>query len=138
MPPFRERQGLKRVRPETHEEDWNRIQDIHNLEDFAHRLLLLNMIVKSLHKLEKCKGITAASLCEVYTDYWMEREKEKGRILDRKTKLTLMTELSWKLWNEEKNGIHYKELILFLKGLIDPRHPGHSMVRYAGALVSTR
>ena len=54
----------------------------------------------------------------VYTNIWVEREEQKGRILDKQIKLQLVLELAWRLWHEEKDMIHYRELALFVEKLI--------------------
>src|SRR5262249_49413689 len=42
---------LRKARPTTFQEDWQKIQKIYNLRELAQRPLLLDMIVKSLPKL---------------------------------------------------------------------------------------
>jgi len=76
------------------------------------------MIVKSLPKLAAGQTINAANLYTVYTNIWVEREEQKGRILDKQIKLQLMLELAWRLWHEEKDSIHYRELAPFVEKLI--------------------
>ncbi|MCP4350837.1 MAG: TIR domain-containing protein, partial [Desulfobacterales bacterium] len=108
------RDYLRKVRPGNYEEDWDKIQSIHNLKDLAKRPLLLDMIVKSLPRIKE-QDIDAANLYNVYTNIWIEREeKEKGRFLDRNLKRALMLELSWQMWNREKEKIHHRELAPFL------------------------
>jgi hypothetical protein len=58
------------------------------------------------------------NLHTVYTNIWVEREEQKGRILDKQIKLQLMLELAWRLWHEEKDMIHYRELAPFVEKLI--------------------
>jgi len=108
---------LSKARPNTVAEDWKKIQEIHNLQELAHRPLLLDMIVKSLGHLDKGQQVNAANLYSVYTNIWVEREEEKGRFLDKRIKLGLMLELAWTLWNEGAAAIHYRELLPFLKKL---------------------
>ncbi len=76
------------------------------------------MIVKSLPRLEAGKPINAASLYTVYTNIWIEREEQKGRILDKTLKLQLMLELAWRMWDEEKVAIHYRDLTPFVEKLV--------------------
>ncbi|MCI0490602.1 MAG: TIR domain-containing protein, partial [Blastocatellia bacterium] len=116
---------LKKARPDSVEEDWRKIKDIHNLKDLAQRPLLLEMIVKSLSRLDAGQQINAANLYSVYTNIWVDRdEEEKGRFLDKNIKLALMFELAWKMWNEGKTEIHYLDLMPFLKQAA-PEKIGH-------------
>ena len=108
---------LAKARPQTAAEDWKKIEAIYNLRDLAQRPLLLDMIVKSLPKLEAGQTVNAANLYTVYTNIWIERQEKKGSILDKPTKLGLMLELAWRMWHEEKNAIHYKDLVPFVERL---------------------
>jgi len=109
---------LRKARPKTAAEDWQKIQAIYNLKELAQRPLLLDMIVKSLPKLEAGKPINAVSLYTVYTNPWIDREETKGRILDKNLKLQLMLELAWRMWDEEKPAIHYRDLTPFVEKLV--------------------
>jgi len=108
---------LHKARSQTALEDWQKIQSIYNLKELAQRPLLLEMIVKSLPKLAAGQTINAANLYTVYTNIWVEREEQKGRILDKQIKLQLMLELAWRLWHEKKDAIHYHELAPFVEKL---------------------
>jgi WD40 repeat protein len=111
---------LKKARPQEHEDDWRKILQIYNLKDLATRPLLLDMIVKSLPKLSDRQEVNAANLYNVYTNIWIDREEDKGRkfTLDRKVKLALMLELSWRLWRDEKPTVHYRDLAPFVGALV--------------------
>ncbi len=109
---------LHKARPHTAVADWQKIQTIYNLKELAQRPLLLDMIVKSLPKLEAGQQINAASLYTVYTNIWIEREEAKGRILDKTVKMSLMLELAWRMWHESKDAIHYRELAPFVEKLV--------------------
>ncbi len=114
---------LKKARPHDHDEDWQKIQAIYNLKDLATRPLLLDMIVKSLPKLKAGQEVNAANLYNVYTNIWIEREEGKGRkfTLDRNVKLALMLELAWRMWRDEKQAVHFRELAPFIEKLIADR-----------------
>lgn len=86
-------------------------------EEVEFREYDLDMIVKSLPKLEAGQTINAANLYRVYTSIWLEREEQKGRILDKDIKLALMLELAWRMWHEEKDAISYRELVPFVEKL---------------------
>ena len=108
---------LKKVRPDEYEADWKKIQQIHNLEELAHRPLLLDMIVNSLPQLEKHEEVNAANLYTIFTNLWIQREREKGseRVLDSKLKQAIVLQLSWWMWHEEIEEIHYTKLVSFLR-----------------------
>ena len=108
---------LRRVRPESYKENYKKIQRIHNLEELAHRPLLLDLIVNSLPQLEDHQDVNAANLYTVFTNLWIEREREKGhgKVIDSKLKLAILFQLTWQMWHEEKEEIHYTDLVQFLK-----------------------
>ncbi len=101
--------------------DWEKIQRIHNLKDLATRPLLLDMIVKSLPQLDAGQQINAANLYTVYTNLWVQRERDKRReILDSRERLELMKELAWRMWRDEKEkeGVDYRQLEDFITELM--------------------
>lgn len=105
---------LKMARPATQAEDWKTIQEIYNLRELVRRPLLLDMVVRGLPKLH---SFNASTLYAKYVEDWFEREEKKGRILDKLTKLSLMKELAWKIWDEEKHRIHFSDLLKLVEGL---------------------
>ncbi|MBF0453002.1 MAG: TIR domain-containing protein [Candidatus Magnetomorum sp.] len=108
---------LRRVRPESYQDDYKKIQRIHNLEELAHRPLLLDLIVNSLPQLENHQDVNAANLYTIFTNLWIEREREKGhgKVIDSKLKLAILFQLTWQMWHEEKEEIHYTDMVQFLK-----------------------
>jgi len=92
------------------EKVWQSIKKIRGLHDLAQRPLLLDMIVKCLHVLGKKGKITEAELFSQFTDMWMEREETQQPFMDKQAKLAIMLEVSWQIWNENRKGIHWKEL----------------------------
>lgn len=112
---------LRRVRPESYEKNFKKIQRIHNLEELAHRPLLLDLIVNSLPQLENHQDVNAANLYTIFTNLWIEREREKGhgKVIDSKFKLAILFQLTWQMWHEEKEEIHYTDLVQFLKHFED-------------------
>lgn len=105
---------LAKARPLTKEEDWRRIQEIYNLKDLARRPLLLDMIVKAMPTVQ---NINAANLYAEYARLWFDREQEKGRLLDKQVKISLMRELAWQIWHEEKRAIYFQDLLRLVKDL---------------------
>jgi hypothetical protein len=108
---------LKRARGDQADRDWKKINEIYNLKDLAHRPLMLDMIVRSLPKLDDKERINAGSLYRIYTEHWIRREDETRGGLFGDTRLALMCELARQMWHEEKDAIHYSALLPFVKGL---------------------
>ncbi|MGH9837420.1 MAG: pentapeptide repeat-containing protein [Blastocatellia bacterium] len=105
---------LRKARPRTAEKDWERIQEIYNLKELVARPLLLDMVVKTMPELRE---VDASALYAKYSDFWFDREQEKGRLLDKEVKLFLMKELAWQIWDEEKHQIHFNDLLRLVKRL---------------------
>ncbi|ETR69451.1 MAG: hypothetical protein OMM_09585 [Candidatus Magnetoglobus multicellularis str. Araruama] len=90
-----------------------RIKRIYNLKDLAHRPLLLDLIVKTLPNLETNNKINASNLYNIFTEIWIKREEaDKVRLLmDKESKSLLTLELAFRMWVNEKDRIHHKELM---------------------------
>ncbi len=101
-------------------DEWVKIETVYHLSDLARRPVLLQMIVKSLPSCEP--PINAANLYSSYAHCWLEREDQKGRLLDREVKLTLMKELAWWMWFVEKESIHHSKLTSFIERLLEEEH----------------
>jgi WD40 repeat protein len=109
---------LQRTRPEHWEADWDKVQSIYDMRGLAERPLLLDMIVKTLPQFDKSQHITVAKLYEHYTNQWVAREETKKRLLDPKSRLQLMLELAWQMWDRQQNAFAYRELLPFVEGLV--------------------
>lgn len=105
---------LDKARPDTKEEDWRKIQEIYNLKKLVERPLLLDMVVMTM---PKARSVNAATLYADYARIWIDREKGKGRLLDKQVKLRLMIELAWRIWHEEKDTIHVEYLLQAIRDL---------------------
>ncbi|MCK6619638.1 MAG: TIR domain-containing protein [Calditrichaceae bacterium] len=112
------REYLRKARPQTHQADWRKIQDIYDLQELAHRPLLLEMIVKSLPQLKKGAEITAADLYTVYTDIWIQREEHKHPLLKPEIKLALMLELAGRMWRRGEWEVSEQEMLPFVEELL--------------------
>jgi predicted NACHT family NTPase len=108
------RKYLAKARPGTKDEDWQKIQEIYNLKKLVERPLLLDMVVETM---PGARAVNAATLYANYARIWIDREKKKGRQLDKDVKLVLMIELAWKIWHEEKDTIHVEYLLRAIKDL---------------------
>ena len=104
------------ARAATAENDWQKIVQIYDLRGLAQLPLLLTMISDSLDKFAEGEKVDAAKLYEKYTDDWLTRDLDKGRvILRRHQKLNLMYELAWRLWNDPDRPMRYRELAAFVE-----------------------
>jgi len=90
------------------QESYQKIQNIYNLHDLSSRPLLLDMIVRTLPKInEKSKyEFNLGNLYELYTFKWMEREEHRLRILTEVME-EVVEALAFKLWQEGRQSIHY-------------------------------
>ncbi|HMV86823.1 MAG TPA: pentapeptide repeat-containing protein [Blastocatellia bacterium] len=105
---------LANARPQTKDEDLRKIREIYNLKDLARRPLLLDMIVKAMPTV---RSVNAAAMYAEYAKLWFDREQEKGRLLDKQVKISLMRELAWQIWHEEKRAIYFQDLLRLVKEL---------------------
>ncbi len=104
------------------QEDWQTIKGIYNLEQLSTQPLLLEMIAKLLRENSlKEKNLNAAGLYKIFTDIWVQREKENERMLEKDVRLELMLHLALKFWTEETDSIHYKETISFINELLSEK-----------------
>ncbi|MEK6257598.1 MAG: trypsin-like peptidase domain-containing protein, partial [Planctomycetota bacterium] len=90
-----------------------KIREIYNLEELCQRPLLLEMIVKSIDKID-ARNISAAALYQVFTDAWIHRDKWRD-VLTPDDKLEFLTGLSRSLFAEERTAIHHSSLTDHLK-----------------------
>jgi hypothetical protein len=113
---------LRRVRPATAEADWRTLVETHELDDLAKRPLLLELIVRFIDKLAG-RHITTANLYTVCIEHWVRREGEDKQrtLLDGETRRKLMIELAWRLWQDERDTINYRELLPFIQALSPDR-----------------
>ena len=95
------------------EEALKKIRNTYNLMELSQRPLLLDMVIKSIDKIKSNK-INIVSLYEVFTDAWIHREQWR-ELLTPKIKLDFLKSLSFSLWQENLQNIHYTKLIEYLK-----------------------
>ncbi|TDF39301.1 sigma-70 family RNA polymerase sigma factor [Alteromonadaceae bacterium M269] len=102
-----------------------KIKSIYNLEELCQRPMLLEMIVKSIGKIDT-KNISAAMLYQVFTDAWIHRDKWRD-ILTPEEKCEFLESLACLLTIRGEESIHYSVLAEFVKGgvaakISDPKH----------------
>jgi len=104
---------VRRVRPGSAKEAVTKIRKTYNLEELSQRPMLLEMIVKSIDKLD-AKEINQSTLYKVFTDAWIHRDKWRD-VLSPDSKLNFLTGLARSLWEEDVNAIHYTKLNEYVK-----------------------
>lgn len=110
-------QYVRRTKPKTYKQVLHKIRATYNLMELSQRPMLLEMIVKSIDKLEG-KQINAATLYRVVTDVWIHRDEWRD-VLTPEEKLALLMNLAQRLWLEDALSIHYTTLLEYLKRQFD-------------------
>lgn len=99
---------VRLVRPDCAKDAIKKIRTTYNLEELSQRPMLLEMIVKSIDKLNAAE-INQSTLYKVFTDAWIHRDKWRD-VLSPEIKLNFLTALARSLWQEDLNNIHYSRL----------------------------
>ena len=100
---------ISTIMPDTAQEVIKKIRKTYNLIELSKRPLLLNMIVESIPKL-KGRNINAATLYKIFTDAWIHREQWR-EIISPEKKFLFLIVLSYQLWQEDSESIHYSTLL---------------------------
>lgn len=108
---------LSLARPGMEESDWQLIQDTYDLKELAQRPLFMDMIVKHLPRPGEPSSLDSAKLYQKYVEIWAKREREKGRQLAEETRIGMMTELSWWMWQMDYKTVHSRDLLKFAEHL---------------------
>ncbi len=103
---------VHRVIPDLARDALAKIKNTYNLMELSQRPLLLDMIVKSINKING-KEIDISTLYEIFTDAWVHRDEWRG-ILSPNMKIQFLVDLAYSLWQEETISIHYTKLINYL------------------------
>ena len=104
---------INKVKPDNAKNIINTINKTYNLLELSQRPLLLEMLLKSIDKINEGE-ITTASLYEVFTDAWVYREQWR-EILPPEKKLNFLKNLAFTLWQEDLQRIHHEKLFEYLK-----------------------
>jgi RNA polymerase sigma factor (sigma-70 family) len=99
---------VRKAKPGSAKTALARIRTTYNLMELSQRPLLLDMIVKSIDRLES-GDINPATLYKVYTDAWIHRDQWRD-ILSPELKMSFLTTLARCLWTEDVTAIHYTRL----------------------------
>ena len=115
--PDQVKQYLEKALKDKWQEAHNKIKSIYNLEDLSTRPVLLDMIVKTLPKIDekRLQEFSVVHLYELFTYSWFERDDYRLQIT-RQGKEELVEALAYKLWQEGEKSIHYTALSGILSG----------------------
>ena len=90
------------------------IKHVYNLDDLAERPFLLDLILKTVPDCNSAlTGITPATLYELYTTQWIDREMAKGEmrwLISKQEKKDFMVEIAWRMLRKGALLIHFSEL----------------------------
>lgn len=104
---------VTRARPHDAKQSIGHMRQIYNLMELSQRPMLLDMIVKSIDRLEDAK-INAAGLYQVFTSIWIGRDRWRD-VLTPDRKLALLVSLALRLWASGAPGLHHIDLLEYLK-----------------------
>jgi hypothetical protein len=101
-------------------DNWRALENViyttYNLEELARTPVLLEIIIKTVSELRgKVTDINAAKLYEIYTNFWLDREYDKGDVrwlVTRQDKELFVLELAWSmlLTDHTRPEIHFSAL----------------------------
>ncbi len=119
---------------QKHTPDWQsllkRIHSTYNLEDLARRPVLLDIIVKTLPRMDATyKTINSASLYETYTGFWIEHEDWRSN-MSCEEKAFFTTELAYQMLREGKESVHYSSLASPIKEHFKDKVQSHQDLDY--------
>ena len=104
------REALRRRRPDDWEELFERIQALPNIEDLAHRPVLLEMIARTLPQITDPAELNLASLYERYTEDLLRRRlKDADESIAPEERLYFVQELAWEMQNTNRLTIPFSE-----------------------------
>jgi RNA polymerase sigma factor (sigma-70 family) len=104
---------LERARPHDAADCLRKIERVYNLMELAQRPMLLQMIVRSIDRIGRDE-ITPVRLYEVFTEFWIGRDKGRG-LLTREKKLQFLTALARVFWDEGLSRVHYTKLFDYVQ-----------------------
>ncbi|MGD9714732.1 MAG: hypothetical protein AB7V46_22125, partial [Thermomicrobiales bacterium] len=95
-----------------------KIRATYNLVELSQRPLLLEMIVKSLDRLEGAE-VNISTLYQVFTDAWVHRDSWR-ETLTPNAKRDFVTALAIGLWRSGLERLHYTELESYVRSHLAP------------------
>ena len=98
--------------------DWlqvkSMIQSTYDLTDLASRPVLLDIIAKTLPRIQHAEGVlNPGKFYQIYTDFWINREYRKGEfrhLIDRESKELFVEQLAWLMFEGDFEAVHHADL----------------------------
>jgi uncharacterized protein YjbI with pentapeptide repeats len=119
---------------QKHTSDWHtllaKIHSTYNLEDLAKRPILLEIIVKTLPKINITSGaINSTSLYDTYTDFWIQHEDWRSTMTCEEKEFFTM-ELAYQMFTEGSEEVHFSKLSIPLKHHFSHKIQTHTDLDY--------
>lgn len=118
------------IKDEQRREDLLRtIQRVYDLPDLARRPILLSMIVEVAQHINPTDIVTQTYLYELFTRQWLRREyHERQRShISIEDKRAVLEGLALKLFDQNTEQIHRRELVGFLRKSFEEQHISHQL-----------
>lgn len=96
-----------------------KIGEIYDLMELSQRPMLLEMIVSSIDRLNS-DSVNAATLYQVFTDIWIQRDRWREGITSPESKHQLVTSLALRLWMSGEDHVHYRDLAAHVSDKLGP------------------
>ncbi len=93
------KEALRRRAPGTWEELFAQVKKLPNIDDLAHRPVLLEMIAESLPKITRTEELNLASLYEQYTEELLKHRGEAAQPIAPQERRYFVEELAWEMQN---------------------------------------
>lgn len=89
-----------------------KIRNTYNLAELAQRPFLLEMILRSVpHMGRSARSLTPGVLYEIYTDRWVERDRERGRTLATPAQRKYFAEeLAYEMYRNGQVFLHWRRI----------------------------
>ena len=108
---------VRHARPRDANAALARIRKIYDLIELSRRPMLLDMIIRSLDRLEG-DSISAAELYRVFTNVWIQRDRWRDGPLSPDSKHHLVTSLACRLWTSGAEHMHHRQLTSYFADAI--------------------
>jgi len=99
-------EALRKLAPENWERLFDRIRALPNIEDLAHRPVLLRMIAETLPRISKDEDLNLATLYQRYTDDLLGLRVESIPAEERQY---FIQELAWEMQNSNRLSVPFSE-----------------------------
>ncbi|MFF8572719.1 trypsin-like peptidase domain-containing protein [Streptomyces sp. NPDC015408] len=102
---------MSRYSPE-YRDHWRWMKETYNLADLARTPILMNIMMNSLSELlslRPCRGVDTASLYNLYTKVWLDRDDARSDVtIEERARFT--EELAWRMYRDDRLTVPHEEL----------------------------